>query len=164
MILARPAVPEDWPGIEALRDECYERWGLPLQVRDGLSWLIAEHQVGASPRIVAAMGYREEEDSWCCLDWYAEETKHGIRGGSAILKRLLAEADTQGKTICGVSCFEPFIAVAMKRGFRFAGVALVRQPGGKDASVSDNPRSSSARRSGGHGRSEHAAESDRQGC
>lgn len=124
LVLARQAVPEDWPGIEALRDACYARWGLQLQVRDGLSWLVVEHE-GC---IVAAMGYREDSDSWCCLDWYAEETRGGIRAGGAILKRLLAEADTQGKTVCGVSCFEPFIAVAMKRGFRFAGVALVRQP------------------------------------
>jgi hypothetical protein len=129
-VLARQAVPADWPGIEALRDACYARWGLPIQERDGLAWLVVERAGESHPRIVAAMGYREEGDSWCCLDWYAEPGRLGIRAGSLILKQLLTEADTKGKTICGVSRFEPFIAVALRHGFTFAGVALVRQPGG----------------------------------
>jgi hypothetical protein len=127
LVLARQAVPQDWPGIEALREACYERWSIPLQVRDGLSWLIAEHE----GRVVCAVGSSEPQGGFLSiLDWYAEPGRLGIRGGSAILKLLLREADHQGKAICGVSCMEPFIAVALKRGFRFAGVALVRQPGG----------------------------------
>lgn len=124
-MIARAALSSDWPGIEALRDACYERWGIPVQVRDGLAWLIAEH----AGRVVCAVGSSEPQGGFLSiLDWYAEPGPLGIRGGSAILKRLLAEADDTGKTICGVSCFEPFIAVALKRGFRFAGVALVRPP------------------------------------
>jgi hypothetical protein len=125
-VIARSALPADWPGIEVLRDACYERWGIPVQVRDGLSWLVYEHR----GRITTAVGYSEPmPGQWTILDWYAEPGRIGIRGGSAILKLLLAEADHQGKTICGVSCMEPFIGVALRRGFKFAGVALVRQPG-----------------------------------
>jgi hypothetical protein len=124
---ARQAAPEDWPGIEALRDACYARWGLPVQVRDGLSWLIAEHE----ERVVCAVGYRDEAAAWCILDWYATEDRQGKAGTAAVLKRLLAEADTQGKTILGVSCMEVFIFHALRRGFRFVGVALQRDPEGR---------------------------------
>jgi hypothetical protein len=127
LMLARQAVPEDWPGIEALRDACYARWGLPVQARDGLAWLIAEHE----GRIVCAVGYRDEADAWCILDWYATEDRQGKAGTAAVLKRLLAEADTQGKTILGVSCMEVFITHALRRGFRFVGVALQRGPEGR---------------------------------
>jgi hypothetical protein len=127
-VIARSALPEDWPGIEALRDACYARWGLPVQARDGLAWLIALHE----GRIVCAVGSSEPtEGHWCILDWYAEEGRYGKRGTAATLKRLLAEADTQRKTIAGVSCFEVFIAHALARGFRFVGVALERKPGGQ---------------------------------
>jgi hypothetical protein len=127
-MIARQAVPADWPGIEALRDACYARWNLPVQERDGLAWLIAEHQ-GA---VVAAVGYSEpSSNQWCILDWYAEQGRYGKRGTAAVLKLLLAEADHKGKTISGVSCFEVFIAHALARGFKFVGVALARSPGGQ---------------------------------
>jgi hypothetical protein len=126
MTNARSADPQDWPGIEELRDACYARWGLPVQERDGLAWLVAEHE----GRFVTAVGYSEPTPGhWCILDWYATDDRYGKRGVAAVLKLLLAEADTKGKTISGVSCMEIFIAHALRRGFRFAGVALVRQPG-----------------------------------
>jgi hypothetical protein len=125
---ARPAVPEDWPGIEALRDACYERWGIPVQERDGLAWFVALHE----GRIVCAVGHSEPvPECWSLLDWYATEDRYGKRGTAALLKLLLSEADIKGKTILGVSCFEVFIGHALRRGFRFVGVALQREPGGQ---------------------------------
>jgi hypothetical protein len=98
-----------------------------VQWRDGLSWVVATHE----GRIVCAVGYHDEADAWCILDWYATEDRQGKAGTAAVLKLLLTEADHKGKTISGVSCMEVFIAHALRRGFRFVGVALQRDPEGR---------------------------------
>lgn len=123
--LARYANNEDQDGVEALRDACYERWGMQVQRRDFLKWIVSEYE-GA---IVAAVGYDDSiRGQWMILDYYATDTKFGKRGVSAVLKLLLSEADEKGRTILGCSALETFIAHALKRQFRFIGVMLMREP------------------------------------
>ena len=124
--LTRVAKPNDWPGIEAVRDACYARWGMPIQERGFLNWYVSEYD----GRIVAAVGYSNENGQRTVLDWYAEDTRFGKRGTSAILKILIADADADNITIVGISAFPEFIDHALRRDFRFLGVALYRSPGG----------------------------------
>jgi hypothetical protein len=124
--LTRKAVPNDWPGIEAVRDECFARWGMKVQERDFLEWFVSEYD----GRIVAAVGYSDERDQRTVLDWYAEDTRFGKRGTSAILKLLLSASDADNMTIVGISTFPEFVEHALRREFRFLGIAVYRPPGG----------------------------------
>jgi hypothetical protein len=124
--LARKAVMSDWPGIEILRDASFRAWGLPVQERDFLDWYVVE----AEGRITAALGYIDKGQQRDVTDWYAEDTRFGKRGTSAILTILLAEADEQGFTIVGVSAFPTFVEALLKRGFKFLGIAVYRPSGG----------------------------------
>lgn len=126
-LIARRAIMEDWPGIEALMSSCYKRWKIPIHVHDDLHWLVAEQ----GRRIVAAVGYQDTLASWGIDGWYALGDALGRRGSSAILKLLFAEADKQQKPIFGVSCFEQFLKCAFKRGFQYHGTAIYRMPGGQ---------------------------------
>lgn len=124
--LTRRARSNDWPGIEELRDACYARWEMPIQERDFLDWYISEYE----GRIVAAVGYSDERDQRTVLDWYAEDTRFGKRGTSAILKMLLEASDADNVTIVGISAFPDFIQHALRREFKFLGIAVYRPPGG----------------------------------
>ena len=126
-VVVREATAEDLPAVFAMRDAYYAARNAPVQVRDGIVWLVAEYE----GRIVACEGYRDTSATQReQTDFYRTPDRFGKMGAMRLMEQVHAFADYDRVTLWGHT--EPDnltnLQAALAKGWKIGGVLIYREP------------------------------------